>query len=99
MDTTESENSDIPQPVEKRKKQKAPWRTIVLEDGTTKYNSKPNDPLYFRKYYLDKRRDHEGAIVACERCQRELTLGHMNRHQKSNYCIKRYNEKQVQLLS
>ena len=72
---------------------------MVLEDGTTKYNSKPNYPLYFRKYYLDERRDREGAIVARERRQRELTLGHRNRHQKPNHCIKRYNEKQVQLLS
>ena len=38
-------------PIDRRKILKAEWRTIVLEDGTVKYNSKPNDPLYFSKYY------------------------------------------------
>ena len=47
MNTTESEN-DIPQPVEiidrKKIKRALLWRTITLEDGTTKYDNRPSDP-------------------------------------------------------
>ena len=57
MNTTDSEN-DITQPVEKidrRKIKKALWRTIALEDGTTKYDSKPNDPDNFLKNITTKK--------------------------------------------
>ena len=55
MDTTES-NDEIPvEKIDRRKIKRTPWRTITLEDGTTKYNSKPNDPEYFKTYYHEKK--------------------------------------------
>ena len=84
--------------VDKRKIKRAPWRTITNEDGTTKYNSKPNDPDYFKKYWHEKRCEKESTVITCERCQKKFTFGHLARHLKSNYCIKRYNEKMSKLL-
>ena len=37
--------------IDKRKILRALWRTTILEDGTKKYNNRPCDPLYFKKYY------------------------------------------------
>ena len=99
MDTTESEK-DVPQTEIKIDRRKtAPWRTITLEDGTTKYSSKPTDPEYFSKYWHNKRKESESLKITCDRCQRQFTAGHTTRHQKSNYCIKRYNEQIISLLS
>ena len=84
--------------IDKRKIKRAPWRTITNEDGTTKYNSKPNDPDYFKKYWHEKRCEKESTVITCERCQKKFTFGHLARHLKSNYCIKRYNEKMSKLL-
>ena len=99
MDTTESENNDIPQPVDRRKIKRAPWRTITLEDGTTKYNSKPNDPEYFKKYYDEKRKFHDATQLTCEYCNKCFSRVHKARHEKSKYCIKARSEKTVQLIS
>jgi hypothetical protein len=82
------------QPVEKIDKRtikRAPWRTTILEDGTIKYNDRPCDPLYFKKYYDEKRKAIDGAIITCQLCQREVTSGHIHRHQRSNICKKYYN--------
>ena len=47
-------------PVEKNDKRKilrAPWRTTILENGDIKYSKKPCDPLYYQKYYDEKRKE------------------------------------------
>ena len=80
------------QTIDRRKILKAEWRTSVLEDGTVKYNSKPNDPLYFSKYYDSKRKEKESIIICCEKCNRFIAQGHKIRHEKSIICNKRYNE-------
>jgi hypothetical protein len=77
--------------IDKRKILRALWRTTILEDGTKKYNNKPCDPLYFKKYYDEKRKAIDGAIITCELCHREVTSGHIQRHQRSNICKKNYN--------
>ena len=51
-----------------------------------------NDPLYFSKYYDEKRREKEGQIICCDKCLRNITAGHIIRHQKTNFCNKIYNE-------
>ena len=84
--------------VDRRKILRAEWRTTILEDGSKKYNKKPLDPLYFSKYYDKIRKEKEGAVVCCDRCNRTTTLGHMIRHQKSQYCVKRYNENIIKLI-
>ena len=70
---------------------RAPSRTIILEDGTIKYNNKPTDPQYFVKYYHSTRKFKEAVIVNCELCHRQTTAGHKHRHQKTNICKKLYN--------
>ena len=103
MNSTESEtiqtNEQTTEKIDRRKIKRAPWRTIENEDGTTKYNSKPNDPDYFKKYWNEKRRDVESNVIICERCQKKFTQGHLTRHLKSTYCIKRYNEQVIELLN
>ena len=96
---TEETQEQTSEKVDKRRIKRAPWRTTILEDGTIKYNDKPNDPEYFKKYWSEKRRDVESTVVVCERCQKKCTAGHLTRHLKSNYCIKRYNEQMVKLLN
>ena len=84
---------DIPpvEKIDKRKILRTPWRTTILPDGTIKYNDRPCDPLYFKKYYDEKRKAIDGAIITCQLCQREVTSGHIHRHQRSNICKKNYN--------
>ena len=77
--------------IDKRKILRTPWRTTILPDGTKKYNDRPCDPLYFKKYYDEKRKAIDGAIITCQLCQREVTSGHIHRHQRSNICKKYYN--------
>ena len=77
--------------IDKRKILRTPWRTTILPDGTIKYNDRPCDPLYFKKYYDEKRKAIDGAIITCQLCQREVTSGHIHRHQRSNICKKYYN--------
>lgn len=101
MDSTESEHEieiDIPQPVEtkpekidRRTIKRAPWRTTVLEDGTIKYNHKPNDPKYFQKYYDEKRKFMDAQRYTCEFCNKEIAYGHKARHQKTKHCLKTQN--------
>ena len=76
---------------DKRKNLRTPWRTTILEDGTKKYNDRPCDPLYFKTYYDEKRKAIDGAIITCQLCHREVTSGHIHRHQRSNICKKNYN--------
>ena len=77
--------------IDKRKIERALWRYITLEDGTKKYNKHPCDPLYYKKYYDEKRKAIDGTIITCELCQREVTSGHIHRHPRSNICKKNYN--------
>ena len=97
MNSTESEHENveqtIPQPIQidRRTIKRAPWRTTVLEDGTIKYNDKPNDPLYFQKYYDAKRKFYDSQRYVCECCGKEIAYGHKARHLKTNYCIKAQN--------
>ena len=79
------------QDVDKPKKIRAPSRTIILEDGTTKYDYTPLDPQYFVKYYHSTGNIKEAVIVNCELCHRQTTAGHKHRHQKTNICKKLYN--------
>ena len=74
--------------IDKRKILRTPWRTTILEDGTKKYNDRPCDPLYFKKYYDEKRKAIDGAIITCQLCNRQVTSGHIHRHQRSNICKK-----------
>ena len=73
-----------------RKIKRALWRTTILEDGTTKYNENPCDPLYYQKYYDEKQKAKFSEIITCDRCQRNIAAGHIIRHQKTNICNKRY---------
>ena len=99
MDNTDS-NDEVPvEKVDGRKIKRTPWRTITLEDGTTKYDSKPNDPDYFKKYYHEKRKFNDAVKIKCEYCDKCYTKGHKARHEKSNHCIKAQNDKIVLLLS
>ena len=92
---TQPEPQPIPQPIkiDRRTIKRAPWRTITLPDGTIKYNDKPNDPLYFQKYYDAKRKFQDAERYICECCNKEIAYGHKARHQKTKSCIKKQNEK------
>ena len=88
------EEEDTTPPVEKIDKRKilrAPWRTTILEDGTIKYSKKPCDPLYYQKYYDEKRKEKEAIDITCEFCYRRVACGHILRHQRSIICKKNYN--------
>ena len=91
MNSTESE-PEAEQPtvtkIDRRTIKRAPWRTTVLEDGTVKYNDKPNDPLYFQKYYDAKRKFQDAQRYRCECCNKEIAYGHKARHQKQNRVLK-----------
>ena len=84
---------DIPpvEKIDKRTIKRAPWRTTILEDGTIKYSNKPCDPLYFQKYYDEKRKEKESIVITCELCLRRVACGHIHRHHRSNICKKNYN--------
>ena len=77
--------------IDKRKILRVLWRTTILEDGTKKYNNKPCDPLYFKKYYDEKRKEKESIVITCELCHRSVACGHILRHQRGNICEKNYN--------
>ena len=77
--------------IDKRKILRALWRTTILEDGTKKYNNKPCDPLYFKKYYDEKRKEKESIVITCELCERRVACGHIHRHHRSNICKQNYN--------
>ena len=77
--------------IDKRKILRAPWRTTILEDGTIKYSKKPCDPLYYQKYYDEKRKEKEAIVITCELCLRRVACGHIHRHHRSNICKKNYN--------
>ena len=55
---------------------KSEWR--YLDSG--KYDNRPSDPDYFRKYMAVK--------VACEHCCKVVTRGDLYKHKKRNICIK-----------
>ena len=84
---------DIPpvEKIDKRKILRTPWRTTILPDGTKKYNDRPCDPLYFKKYYDEIRKEKEHTVITCELCERRVTCGRIHRHKKTNICKKYYN--------
>ena len=43
------------------------------------------------KYYHSTRKFKEAVVVNCELCNRQTTVGHKHRHQKTNICKKLYN--------
>jgi hypothetical protein len=77
--------------IDKRTIKRAPWRTTILPDGTIKYNDRPCDPLYFKKYYDEIRKDKEQSLITCELCERRITFGRIQKHKKTNICKKYYN--------
>ena len=105
MDNTESENEIVEiiveQPtikIDRRTIKRSPWRYTANEDGSIKYNHKPIDPLYFQKYYDEKRKFYDSKRYICECCNKEIALGHKARHQQTKYCIKAQNTKTFNLL-
>ena len=56
-----------------------------------KYNDRPCDPLYFKKYYDEIRKEKEQTVITCELCERRVTCGRIHRHKKTNICKKYYN--------
>jgi len=94
IDRRKKNKKVVEEPVEKIDKRKilrAPWRTTILEDGTKKYNDRPCDPLYFKKYYDEIRKEKEHTVITCELCNRHITFGRIQRHKKTNICKKYYN--------
>ena len=77
--------------IDKRKILRAPWRTTILEDGTIKYSKKACDPLYYQKYYDEKRKEKEAIVITCELCLRRVACRHIHRHHRSNICKQKYN--------
>lgn len=109
MNSTESENvedmqADNTQPetqpvkIDRRTIKRAPWRTTVLEDGTIKYNDKPNDPDYFRKYWNTKRKFIANAKFECEYCHQLTMKRHYARHQQRKSCIEAKNKLMASLV-
>ena len=94
MDSTESEHENVEQPIQidRRTIKLAPWRTTVLEDGTIKYNDKPNDPDYFRKYWHAKRKLIANLKLECEYCHKLTMKRHYERHQQRKSCIEAKNK-------
>ena len=77
--------------IDRRRTKRAPWRYTTLEDGTVKYNHKPIDPLYFQKYYDEKRKFDDARRHICVFCNKEIAYGHKARHEKTKHCIKARN--------
>ena len=49
-----------------------------------KYNSKPLDPMYFKKYYIEKTKLKQ---VVCPICHSSISdASNMSKHQKTNKC-------------
>ena len=88
----ENDILELVEQIDMRKIKRALLRTTILEDGTTKYNKNPCDPLYYQKYYDEKQKAKYSAIMTCDRCQRNIAAGHIIRHQKTVIFNKRYNE-------
>ena len=93
-----NENEIENEKMDRRKILRAPWRTTVDEKGNVKYNDKPNDPEYFKKYWIAKRQFKDAERYVCECCDKEIAYGHKARHQKTTYCLKRKNDKMEKLL-
>ncbi len=100
MDNTETNNKQNTEEtkIDRRKILRTPWRTTVDENGNVKYNDKPLDPDYFKKYWIAKRQFKDAERYVCECCDKEIAYGHKARHQKTTYCLKRRNDKMVKLL-
>ena len=97
-DVEDTQGEPKPVRIDRRTIKRAPWRTTILEDGATKYNDKPNDPLYFQKYYDAKRKFQDASRYVCECCNKEIAYGHKARHLKTKYCVRAQNAKMEGLL-
>ena len=103
MTSTESEtiqtNEPITEKIDRRKIKRAPWRTTVLEDGTLKYNDKPNDPHYHRKYWHAKRKDTMCSKINCEICGASISKAHLlRRKQTTKKCVEMQNQMRFDVL-
>ncbi len=67
--------------------EKTAWRS-----QGEKYNSKPNDTEYYKKYF----QEHKHDKTNCERCGKEILKWGMSKHQKSMKCRLTYLEAQNQ---
>ena len=71
-----------PQPEPPKPKTDASWRR--RPDG--KYDNRPKDPDYFKKYYNEHYKDLK---TTCEFCKNELNVRNIDRHRKtSKICLK-----------
>ena len=84
--------------IDRRTIKRSPWRTTVNEDGTTKYNDKPNDPNYFRNYWHEKRKFIANSKIECEYCQKLTMKRNYQRHQLLTKCIEAKNKQMENLL-
>jgi hypothetical protein len=57
-------------------KRRAEWR---YNEETNKYDSKPNDKDYFRKYMAQR--------VECKHCGKMILRGDLSKHKKRPVCI------------
>ena len=89
-DTPENKPENKTENKAKTRKLRVPSRTVILEDGTVKYDNKPRDPQYFVNYYHSTRKFKEAVVVNCKLCDRPTTVGHLRRHMKTNICKKYY---------
>ena len=76
---------EIPEILEGNKRQKKVYVSrqdcTRYDEATGKYNSKPVDPEYFKKYYQNHREK-----VKCEICNKTTGKFKMYRHLKSQKC-------------
>ena len=84
--------------IDRRKIKRALWRTIENEDGTIKYNGKPNDPDYFKKYWHAKRKLIANLKFECEYCHKPTMKRHYERHQQRKSCIEAKNQLMQKLV-
>ena len=49
-----------------------------------KYNGKPLDPEYYKKYYISKLKQN----VCCSICGKCTNIAHIRRHERSAFCLK-----------
>ena len=75
--------TDIPKPIEKRPRGRPRLETRTIING--KYDSKPLDKDYHKKYYLEK---IQGTKIMCPGCSREVPKTNLSRHMRTNNCVK-----------
>lgn len=92
LTTPETEPEATPaKPIDRRTIKRTPWRTTLKEDGTIKYNDKPNYPDYFKKYWHAKRKFIANVKINSEYCNKLTYQRHYERHQQRKSCIEAKN--------